>query len=156
MGGGSKSIIYTAVALMGAGAILIIFAWNGAASLDYTQGQIPFLISGGIGGLALVGAGLTLAIVNSVRGDLLRLAQRLDLVIEGISDLARGGATGPTVVPEAEGLRVVAGRTTYHARSCHLVEGRGDLQVMSPEAARDRGLAPCRICNPHADEASSA
>lgn len=156
MRGGSKSIIYTAVALMGVGAVLIVLAWNGAASLDYTQGQIPFLISGGIGGLALVGAGLTLAIVSSIRTDLLRLTQRLDLVIEGIGDLARTDAAGPTAVPEEEGLRVVAGRTTYHDKDCHLVEGREDLQVMSPEAARDRGLAPCRICNPHEQQEASA
>lgn len=149
MKGWSQGVIYSAVALLGVGILLIVLAWNGAASIDYAQGQIPYLISGGVGGIALVGAGLTLIVVHSLRRDLLLLGHKLDLVVDGLHDLRGGAGVGPTAVPEEEQLRVVAGRTTYHDQSCHLVEGRSDLQVMSPEAARDRGLAPCRICKPH-------
>lgn len=153
MQGWSKGVIYSAVALVGVGVLLIVLAWNGAASLDFTQGQIPYLISGGIGGIALVGAGLTLIVVHSIRRDTLMLGHKLDAVVDVLQDLRGTAALGPTAVPEHEELRVVAGRTTYHSQTCHLVEGRSDLQVMSPAAARDRGLAPCRICNPHADTA---
>lgn len=152
MQGWSKGLIYSAVALVGVGILLIVLAWNGAASIDYAQGQIPYLISGGVGGIALVGAGLTLIVVHSLRRDLLLLGQKLDAIVEGVHDLRGGGAGGPTAVPDDASVRVVAGRTTYHSQTCHLVEGRDDLQVMDPEAARERGLAPCRICNPHEAE----
>ncbi len=155
MQGWSKGVIYSAVAMLGAGMLLIVLGWNGAASLDHVSGQIPYLISGGLGGVALAGAGLTLIVVHSLRRDLLSLGQKLDRVVDAVEELQGTAALGPTAVPDDEGVRVVAGRTTYHARSCHLVEGREDLQVMAPETARDRGLAPCRICNPHRSDRSA-
>lgn len=156
MQGWSKGVIYSAVSMLGVGVLLIVLGWNGAASLDFVSGQVPYIISGGIGGIALAGAGLTLIVVHSLRRDLLQLGLKLDRIVDAVQELQGAGAVGPTAVPEGDGLRVVAGRTTYHAQTCHLVEGRDDLQVMSPEAARDRGLAPCRICNPHESEEESA
>ena len=46
-----------------AGFVLIFLGWNGAASYDTVSAQMPYLVSGGIGGLALVvvGAGLMVA-----------------------------------------------------------------------------------------------
>ena len=43
-----------------AGVALILLGWNGAASYDRVESQMPYLISGGLAGLALViiGAGL--------------------------------------------------------------------------------------------------
>lgn len=150
---GSNGVIYTAVGLTGIGILLIVLGWNGAANIDYVSGQMPYVISGGLGGLALVGAGLALTVVHAIRQELARLSGKLDELGTIIHEFGavRGGA-GPTAVPEDEGEHVIAGRTTYHAKSCHLVEGRDDLQVMSPGAARDRGLAPCRICKPHGKE----
>ena len=63
---------YTAIGLVVFGLLFIFFAWNGAAGLDNgvdIRTQFPFLISGGIGGLALVGAGLTLIRVFEGRRD---------------------------------------------------------------------------------------
>lgn len=152
---GSQGVIYTAVGLMGIGVLLIVLGWNGAASIDYVSGQMPYVISGGVGGLALVGAGLALTVVHAVRQELARLGTKLDELGTIIHDSGGLRSVGPTAVPEDEGQQVIAGRTTYHAKSCHLVEGRDDLQVMSPAAARDRGLAPCRICEPHAETESA-
>ncbi len=45
------------------GFIVIAIAWNGAAGVDYTQGQVPYLISGGLGGLCLVVVGAALVVV---------------------------------------------------------------------------------------------
>jgi hypothetical protein len=161
MQGWSKGTIYTAVGLVGLGGLLIALAWNGAASiggpiagLDYTQGQIPFLISGGIGGLALVGAGLAMVIVHSVRRDLLLLGLKLDQVVEAIRE-SGVGSVGPTAVP-TEGARVAASRTTYHDLDCHIVEGREDMQLMAPDDARDRGLAACRVCKPNENAEEAA
>lgn len=152
---GSNGVIYTAVGMIGIGILLIVLGWNGAASIDFVSGQMPYVISGGVGGLALVGAGLTLTVVHTMRQELAQLGNKLDelgTIIHESTDMRSGG---PTAVPEDEGQQVIAGRTTYHAKSCHLVEGRDDLQVMSPPTARDRGLAPCRICKPHTEEESA-
>jgi hypothetical protein len=76
--------LYTAVALVGLGFVLIFLGWNGAAGKDYTQGQIPYLISGGVFGLALVLCGLAVVIVQSVRRESMLLASKLDRLAEAM------------------------------------------------------------------------
>lgn len=149
MGNWSKSLTYLAVALLAGGFVAIVLGWNGAAGLDRVPGQLPFLISGGLAGLALVIVGAALAVVQELRRATVRVLQKL----EEVGSVA-AAAAGPTVVPDDEN-RVVAGRTTYHRPECHLVEGRTDLQIMAPQAAHDRGLAACRICKPVQVEASA-
>ena len=146
MQGKAKGIIYLAVAALGVGFLLIVLGWNGAASIDYAQGQLPFVISGGVGGMALVAVGLTLMVLNALRSDLHLIARKLDELIDAAGP--GGRSSGPTIVPDDDTETVVAGRTTYHRTDCHLVEGRSDLQVMSQQTAYDRGLAPCRVCEP--------
>lgn len=128
------------VGLAGTGFFLIFRGWNGAANLDYTQGQIPYLISGGVAGLALVLVGLTLLVINELKRSTAQVLAGLERATE-----ADTVAAGPTAVP-GSGPTVVAGRATYHLPTCRLVSERTDLQTMSPTAAADRGLAPCRIC----------
>jgi hypothetical protein len=144
----SKNTMQLAVGLTAIGFLLIVLAWNGAASLDFVQGQIPFLISGGLAGVGLIGVGLTLALVMEMRRSNAQVVAKLEQVSELLAGAASATA-GPTAVPD-DGTAVVAGRTTYHRPTCRLVEGRRDLQVMSPSDAGDKGLAPCRICEPQA------
>ncbi|HEX9888309.1 MAG TPA: hypothetical protein VGA69_02435 [Nitriliruptorales bacterium] len=148
----SKGTVYLAVVLSAAGFLLIVLGWNGAAGKDFVQGQFPYVISGGIAGIALVMAGLTMALVQELRKHQAETVAKLDELVDAI--VAGGGVAsgGPTAVP-ADGDKVVAGRTTYHVPSCHLVDGRSDLQIMGTAAAKDRGLAPCRICEPQSDSA---
>ena len=141
----AKSAMYIGVSMLGLGGLLIILGWNGAAGLDYVSGQLPFILSGGIGGLALIAGGLTWLVINNDRRDNQLLMHKLDELIDTV---ARSGVGGPSAVPDEAADRVVAGRTTYHRQSCHLIEGRSDLQVMSAQTAIDRGLAPCRVCEP--------
>jgi hypothetical protein len=82
MSGWPKSALYTSVGLVALGFIGIFFAWNGAASKDYVQGQMPYVISGGIGGLALVLSGLTVVVVQAVRRDAAELRQKLEELTE--------------------------------------------------------------------------
>jgi hypothetical protein len=145
----SKNTMQLAVGLTAIGFLLIVLAWNGAASLDFVQGQIPFLISGGLAGVGLIGVGLTLAVVMELRRSSAEVAGKLDQLSELLAGAAATAPGGPTAVPD-DGTAVVAGRTTYHRPTCRLVEGRGDLQVMGVPAATDKGLAPCRICEPGA------
>ena len=48
------------VALMLGGAVLLVVGWIGASGEVYIANQLPYILSGGLGGLALLGVGATL------------------------------------------------------------------------------------------------
>lgn len=132
------------------GFLVILLAWNGAAGLDYAQGQLPYLISGGVGGLGLVVVGAALVVAESNRRDRAVLEAQLAELIAAVERLSAGaaatGAVAATVV--AVGDAVVAGRSSFHDPSCHLVESRPDAAQMSRQQAEQAGLKPCRVCRP--------
>lgn len=138
----SQYPLYIAVAFAAVGFLLLFLAWNEAAELDHVSGQIPILISGGLTGLGLVGVGLTMAITAELRRTTGQLLGELSEVREAIASVA---ATPGTARVTGE---VVAGATTYHRPTCHLVEHRDDLEQLTADDARDRGLTACRICKP--------
>ena len=148
---GSKYTIQLAVGLAAVGFLLIVLGWNGAASLDRVPGQMPYLISGGVAGLGLVLTGLVLALVQEFRRNTALLLAKLDEVGER-AERAGGTAPGPTAVPSDDSA-VIAGRTAYHRVDCNVVAGRSDLQPMTSDTAVERGLAPCRICEPQRRDA---
>ena len=43
----TRNTMHLAVGFTASGFLLIVMGWNGAASVDYVQGQVPYLISGG-------------------------------------------------------------------------------------------------------------
>lgn len=61
-----------------AGLLLVFLGWNGAASYDNVSAQIPYLVSGGLGGLALVVIGAGLMVAQSNRTDRAALQSTLD------------------------------------------------------------------------------
>ena len=72
---------YTAIGLIVFGLIFIFMSWNAAASPENgvdLRAQFPYLLSGGLGGLALVGAGLTLVRTFESRRDSKELLAQLD------------------------------------------------------------------------------
>jgi hypothetical protein len=60
------------------GFLLIVLAWNGAASTRYVDAQIPFLVSGGLTGIGFVICGCALGIIHELRKAAALLAGRLD------------------------------------------------------------------------------
>jgi hypothetical protein len=75
-----------------AGFLLIVFAWNGAAGIDYVQGQLPYLISGGVAGLGLIVLGAALLIIESNRRDRVAVEQRLEELAASLRVGALGAA----------------------------------------------------------------
>ena len=57
---------WVAVAL---GALVLYLGWNGASNTAYPAEQLPFIISGGIGGALLVALGATLLISADLRDE---------------------------------------------------------------------------------------
>ncbi len=143
--GGQLGILYCVVGLF-----LIFLGWNGAASYDRVQAQVPYVISGGLAGLALVVIGAAMLISYGHRNDRAALQATIeelrDTLAHGTALPADPVATGP--VTAAGGAGVLAGADTFHRPDCKLVAGQSGLSAMSADAARERGLEPCRICNP--------
>jgi len=69
------------IVLIAAGFVAIGLGWRGAARSLIVAEQLPFLISGGVGGLALIVAGAGTLAVQSSRYWSARERQRLDLLV---------------------------------------------------------------------------
>ena len=58
-----------AVTLVIAGALALIIGWTGISDEVFAARQLPYLLSGGIGGLFLLGAGATLWLSADMRDE---------------------------------------------------------------------------------------
>ncbi len=143
--GGVLGVVYCI-----AGFVLIFLGWNGAASNDRVEAQMPYVVSGGIAGLALVVVGAALIVAHSLRGDRVELKASIDdlrrSIASGTPTAATPAAT-PTAAPVGGG-EVVAGVQSYHVASCALIVGQVAATRMSVPDAVAAGLEPCRICHP--------
>ena len=134
--GGKLGLLFC---LAGLGAIWA--GWNGAATYNDIRKQFPYLISGGIAGLALVVIGVGLMVIQSQRADRVQLEANLNelrLILERMTGV-------PAPNGSADLVLVVVGPNAYHRPSCRLVAGR-ELQTMTADQARAAGLEPCRVC----------
>jgi hypothetical protein len=155
------------------GVVLIILGYWGVAHESLVAKQIPYLVSGGIGGMVLVAVGAFLLGTDDVR----RQLERVERLEEMVGDLhaallhARGtaaaaprasaasaepiispvGTNGPAPVPVApaatSGLVALARGKSYHVEGCTMVAGKQAEPVDAPTVA-ERGLAPCPLCDP--------
>jgi hypothetical protein len=137
-----------AVAGIAAGFAAMGLAWNKAASIDYAQGQIPYVISGGFVGLALVGVGIGLMVFESARRSRQKLEERFSELAQNLME-AMVSSNGHSVSGSAKG-QVVIGASSYHRPDCRLVEGKENPIYAQVEVAVAQGLVPCRVCNPSA------
>lgn len=132
------------LALAGLGLLLIGIGWNGAAGQLSVVAQLPYVVSGGLLGLALVVLGAAVLVVQGAREDRAALAARLDLLVEAVLEAGAARGDAPR---DLSGL-VVAGTASYHTPSCRLVDGREQTTYLTPEEAVARRLKPCRVCTP--------
>lgn len=148
------------------GIAVIIIGWHGAAYGNVDQKQIPYLISGGILGLAIVIVGCFFFWAHW----LYRLHEQAEIHHEEalreqretmkslIDALAAGGGRavteGASSVPVSANGRA-AGRmfvatatgTNFHTAGCPMVANRGgSLRTISEQEAGD--MKPCRVCEP--------
>jgi hypothetical protein len=138
--GGKAGIVLAAV-----GMLLIGLAWNGAAGQLSILAQVPYILSGGLLGMAFVILGAAMLVVQSNREDRALLEAKLDLLAEAyLEGSGRAKAAAPR---DVSGL-VVAGRASYHKTGCRLVDGREETNYLTPAEAAGRGLKPCRVCQP--------
>ena len=141
--GGKAGIVLAALGLVAIGV-----GWNGAAGQLSILAQVPYIVSGGLLGIALVILGAAMLVVQGAREDRALLEAKLDLLaeafLEGQGRAARAGAP-----QDLSGL-VVAGSASYHVPGCRLVDGREETSYLTPDEARAAQLKACRVCQPDA------
>jgi hypothetical protein len=141
--GGQLGVI---LCLVGFG--VIFFGWNGAASKNVVMAQFPYLISGGIAGLAIVVIGAAMIVVQSAREDRARIEAALERLSAAIE--AGGGSGQRAAAHTSQGGFVLAGTTSYHRLDCSLTEAREEAHAIALEEAFARQMEPCRVCRPPA------
>ena len=127
-----------------AGFLVIFFGWNGAASNNFVPAQFPYLVSGGIAGLALVVVGAALLVVQTQRADRARVEAVLERLVAATERHARGGAMD---AGELHGF-VLAGGSSYHRIGCELPEAHADARLVPLADIPESRLAACRVCHP--------
>jgi hypothetical protein len=146
-----------AILVIGVGLLLIGLGWNGMAGsggeingVPNLNAQLPWLVSGGILGLALVVFGAALLIAHNARADRVHLEAKLTELIDGLaqssSAVSPAAARATASSSGRGGLR--AGATAFHRASCRLIEGRSDLESVTRRGAEAQGLRACRVCKP--------
>jgi len=132
-----------------AGFIFIAKAWDGAAEVNFAQGQIPYLLSGGFLGLGLIVTGGILLFLSTIRAERQQLTDRFDQMATLLGrnlnrlQISSNGSGG-------NNSQVVAGEHVYHRAECKVLEGKDGLTTVTVEQASAEGLDPCRVCNPPA------
>ena len=149
--GGGFGLLVIAIGLLAIG-----LGWNGMAGgggevngVPNLNAQLPWLLSGGILGLALVVFGASMIVVHNARSDRARLEAKLDELVQAV---ARGATTTAAAYPAenaATGV-FVAGASAYHDPACRLVQGRDDVTLVTKGEAETQSLKPCRVCKPAA------
>jgi hypothetical protein len=135
--------------LVAAGVVLVVLGWYGAAHTSRLYLQVPYLISGGLLGVALAVAGgctyLASWLTRLVHEERARGDAALAVATRAAESLARieAALAGGAGIVAADHVATPAGRLA-HRPSCPTVAGRQDLRRVDPD--RD-GLARCRMCD---------
>lgn len=83
-----QAAVIVGVVLLVVGGVLITLGWDGAASLDYPQGQFPYLLSASIPGIALIIIGMSVLVLATVRRDARERDAQLEKLTASITELA--------------------------------------------------------------------
>jgi hypothetical protein len=146
--------------LIALGALSIFLGWYGVSGQSLTAKQLPYLISGGVTGIALIIVGAVFLATDNVRrqiGRLQGIERKVDdlyalLVVEPTSEStpAADGVSSTHLPTADETVQVVAlpTGTTYHRPTCSLIAGKSEAVAVDGKEITTRGLTPCPVCDP--------
>ena len=79
-----------------AGGIILLIGWIGVSAHVYTAEQLPYVISGGLGGMAIIGIGATLWLSADLRDEWTELHEIARLLgsSDGSSDIDTSNGAG--------------------------------------------------------------
>ncbi len=140
---------------IGAAFLFILLGYLGVSREALPAKQLPYLVSGGIGGIVFSVLGAYFLGTEALRRDSGRL-DRLERMVEELHGVLLTRPDAPAL--DAEGspnggrsrrtFVVVEGTETFHDASCAAVAGKGDVTWVSAAAVDERGLQPCPLCEP--------
>jgi hypothetical protein len=122
------------------GAIALFLGWYGVSGTPVPAKQLPYLVSGGLTGVALVVLAAAFFATEDVRRQLAELrdvAAKVDQLYELLTE--------PEATPRSGALVILKGGSTYHQATCRLVAGKAARAATDEELSR---LRPCRVCAP--------
>ena len=93
--GSDASAIWTGIGFIVAGFVLIAVAWAGAAGHLLVSLQVPYLISGGLGGVGLIVVGGLVVVVTVVRQAADQRARQTQTLIDAVRALNERMAEPP-------------------------------------------------------------
>ena len=133
-----------ALAIVAIGLLVIALGYNGIAGNLNGSAQVPYLLSGGFAGLAIVVFGSAFMVAQSARED----RQRLEGVLMQLLEAQEHAGNGVSTVPsDVDGL-FAAGTASYHVPGCRLIDGREEISYVTADEALAADLKPCRVCQP--------
>jgi hypothetical protein len=147
------------------GALAILFGYLGLSRKAFVGEQLPYLISGGIGGMVLVIVGGVFLATEDIRRNLARVDD-LQRTVGELAELVTDLHSVLLALPESEEVRrerpgngagnghaallALPDGTRYHRPGCPMVEGKPAAAPISAAAAQQRAMQPCAVCNPEA------
>lgn len=133
-----KGFQVVAAALIGIGILAIVGGWYGVSNTAREWRQTPYIVSGGLLGLALVVVG-GVGYLGFWLTKLVEAANRQTAVLERL-EVRMGG--GPA---EASSDSLVVAGGLAHRVDCPLLVGKDDLRELGE---RERGIRACAVCEP--------
>ncbi len=125
--------------------MLLVVAWYDISGTANLYEQLPYLVSAGFSGLALIIVGSALTVAG--RND--RVERRLAQLVEAFTEAA--STPPPDEVadtgPGDDTFLVAAGGQTYHRPDCLLLRGKATSEA-EPAAMSAGDLTPCPVCQP--------
>jgi hypothetical protein len=129
-----------AVVLTIVGGLLLILGWFGVSGKGLTSEQMPYIVSGGLGGIFLMGVGAALWLSADLRDEWIKL-DRIETVLEsGLEQLGLGRSPegkpqlAPLVTPAAPLAPQVAARSAS--------DDTEEIPAVTSAAARARAARP--------------
>ena len=151
-GGMERWLMIVGAGLVVIGLPVIVLGWFGASRTPYVFEQVPYLISGGLLGLALAVVGGLFYFAYWVTRQIQETRRQSDQMRQSL-DAIRDLLTRGVIATSAEKAHAVGNGsfvatqkgTMFHKPDCVVVAGRDDLRPVDPDSP---GLEPCKICEP--------
>ncbi len=150
----SRALMIAGAGLIGIGFPVILLGWWGASRTPYVFEQVPYLISGGLFGLALAIVGglcyFGYWMARQMEESRRQAGEQLSALRKIESLLAAGVVAASSPASGANGSYVMTSSgTMFHRPDCVVVAGRSGVKPVPP--GKEKIMEPCRICEPLAD-----
>ena len=133
------------VGLLVIGIVFVILGWYGAAHTNILTEQIPYLISGGLLGMALIIVAGVMASSATAERDTRELRTDLARAMSGMGTVPHSGGPGLVAAGPDGQVFIVPGGHSFHEPGCPIVEGK-DASSLPLRKAIDQGYVTCKLC----------